>query len=115
MARWQFRGRLDRQTDSRSVLATFELSAGSYGLNQLRYDLRKLKGYGLLERDGRRYAFQLTAKGIQVALLFLSFHNVCVALWPIAASTTNPIRPTVRTANWRPPITKPTRLSRISF
>ena len=75
MARWQFRGRLDRQTDSRSVLATFELSAGSYGLNQLRYDLRKLKGYGLLERDGRRYAFQLTAKGIQVALLFLSFHK----------------------------------------
>jgi len=24
----------------------------SYGLNQLRYDLRKLKGHGLLERDG---------------------------------------------------------------
>jgi hypothetical protein len=23
-----------------------------YGLNQLRYDLRKLKGHGLIERDG---------------------------------------------------------------
>ena len=29
----------------------------------------------LLERDGRRYACQLTAKGAQVALLFLFFHK----------------------------------------
>ena len=42
---------------------------------QLRYDLRKLKGHGLLERDGRRYAYRLTPKGIQVALLFLFFHK----------------------------------------
>ena len=33
--------------------------------------LRKLKGHGLLERDGRRYAYRLTGKGIDVALLFL--------------------------------------------
>jgi len=58
-----------------AVLTSFQLSAKSYGLNQLRYDLRKLKGHGLLERDGRRYAYQLTAKGIQVALLFLFFHK----------------------------------------
>jgi len=58
-----------------AVPATFQLSAKSYGLNQLRYALRKLKGHGLLERDGRRYAYQLTAKGIQVALLFLCFHK----------------------------------------
>jgi hypothetical protein len=58
-----------------AVLTTFQLSAKDYGLNQLRYDLRKLKGHGLLERDGRRYAYQLTAKGIQVALLFLFFHK----------------------------------------
>src|SRR6202022_236763 len=58
-----------------AVLATFDLPAKAYGLNQLRYDLRKLKGHGLLERDGRRYAYQLTAKGIQVALLFLFFHK----------------------------------------
>jgi hypothetical protein len=58
-----------------AVLVTFQLSPKSYGLNQLRYDLRKLKGHGLLERDGRRYAYQLTAKGIQVALLFLFFHK----------------------------------------
>lgn len=58
-----------------AVLTTFRLSAGTYGLNQLRYDLRKLKGHGLLERDGARYAYQLTAKGVQVALLFLFFHK----------------------------------------
>src|SRR3982751_3277045 len=57
------------------VLPTFHLSPKSYGLNQLRYDLRKLKGHGLLERDGPRYAYRLTAKGVQVALLFLFFHK----------------------------------------
>jgi len=58
-----------------AVLTSFELSANTYGLNQLRYDLRKLKGHDLLERDGRRYAYRLSAKGLQVALLFLFFHK----------------------------------------
>jgi len=58
-----------------AVLATFHLSPNHYGLNQLRYDLRKLKGHGLLQRDGRRYAYRLTTKGLQVALLFLFFHK----------------------------------------
>jgi len=58
-----------------AVLTSFQLSTDAYRLNQLRYDLRKLKGHGLLQRDGRRYAYQLTTKGIQVALLFLFFHK----------------------------------------
>lgn len=58
-----------------AVLTTFQLSENSYGLNQLRYDLRKLKGHGLLQRDGTRYAYRLTAKGVQIALLFLFFHK----------------------------------------
>ena len=58
-----------------AVLTTFHLSERTYGLNQLRYDLRKLKGHGLLERDGTRYAYRLTSKGAQVALLFLFFHK----------------------------------------
>jgi hypothetical protein len=58
-----------------AVLTTFGLSVQAYGLNQLRYDLRKLKGHGLLQRDGSRYAYRLTAKGVQVALLFLFFHK----------------------------------------
>ena len=58
-----------------AVLQAFRLSAQAYGLNQLRYDLRKLKGHGLLQRDGRRYAYRLTTKGVQVALLFVFFHK----------------------------------------
>jgi hypothetical protein len=58
-----------------AVLTTFQLSPKTYALNQLRYDLRKLKGHGLLQRDGSRYAYRLTPKGIQVALLFLFFHK----------------------------------------
>jgi hypothetical protein len=58
-----------------AVLTTFGLSESAYGLNQLRYDLRKLKGHRLLERDGARYAYRLTLKGVQVALLFLLFHK----------------------------------------
>jgi hypothetical protein len=58
-----------------AVLTTFQISPKSYALNQLRYDLRKLKGHGLLERDGHRYAYQLTTKGVHVALLFLFFHK----------------------------------------
>src|SRR5207248_2917882 len=51
------------------------LSDSTYGLNQLRYDLRKLKAHGLLQRDGSCYAYRLTPKGVQVALLFLFFHK----------------------------------------
>ena len=58
-----------------AVITTFQISPSTYQLNQLRYDLRKLKGHGLLERDGRRYAYRLTAKGVDVALLFLFFHK----------------------------------------
>jgi hypothetical protein len=58
-----------------AVLATFHLTAKQYGLNQLRYDLRKMKAHGLVERDGSRYTYRLTSKGVQVALLFLFFHK----------------------------------------
>ena len=58
-----------------AVLASFGLSDKRYRLNQLRYDLRKLKGHALLERDGSRYAYRLTTKGVEVALLLLFFHK----------------------------------------
>jgi hypothetical protein len=57
------------------VLPSFQLSANAHGLNQLRDDLRKLNRHPLLQRDGSRYAYQLTAKGVQVALLLLFFHK----------------------------------------
>ena len=58
-----------------AVLDAFDLSEKAYRLNQLRYDLRKLKGHGLIERDGSRHAYRLSPKGVQVALLFLFFHK----------------------------------------
>src|ERR1700746_3906629 len=57
------------------VLTTFDLSESGYRLNQLLYDLRKLKGHALLEQDGSHYAYRLTTKGVEVALLFLFFHK----------------------------------------
>jgi hypothetical protein len=35
-----------------AVLTTFQLSERTYGLSQLRYDLRKLNDHALIERDG---------------------------------------------------------------
>lgn len=58
-----------------AVLTAFELPVARYGLQQLRYDLRKAKAHGLLERDGKRYAYRLTDKGAKVALTFLLFHK----------------------------------------
>ncbi len=70
-----------------AVLSAFGLSAANYTLTQLRYDVRKMKAHGLLERDGRRYAYRLTTKGTRVALLFVLFHKrVC---GPLANSLFN--------------------------
>ena len=58
-----------------ALLVHFGLCPQRYGLNQLRYDLRKMRAHGLLERDGPRYAYRLTSKGVKVALLFVLFHQ----------------------------------------
>jgi hypothetical protein len=58
-----------------AILTAFELPVARYGLNQLRYDLRKIKAHGLLQRDGKRYAYRLTDKGTKVALTFVLFHK----------------------------------------
>ncbi len=55
-----------------------EVPAGAYTLTQLRYDLRKLKAHGLLERIGRAYRYRLTDKGVKAALMFILGHKrVC--------------------------------------
>jgi hypothetical protein len=72
-----------------AILSSFGLKAKGYTITQLRYDLRKMKAHGLVERDGKRYAYRLTAKGNKVALLFVLFHKrVC---GPLAHSLFNPI------------------------
>jgi len=69
-------------------LESFQLSEKTYGLNQLRYDLRKLKGHGLLERDGSRYTYRLTTKGIQWPSCSCSSTNACADRLLTAASIT---------------------------
>ena len=58
-----------------SIRAAFNLAAEAYTLTQLRYDVRKMKGQGLLERDGRQYCYRLTEKGKRVAAMFVLFHQ----------------------------------------
>jgi len=45
------------------------------GLNQLRYDLRKMRAHGLLQRESHRYAYRLTDQGVKVAVLFVLLHQ----------------------------------------
>ena len=60
------------------ILGTFGLASDSYTLTQLRYDLRKMKAHGLIERIGRGYRYHLTDKGTKAALMFILFHKrVC--------------------------------------
>ena len=67
-----------------AILQSFGFTAARYSITQLRYDLRKMKAHGLLQRDARRYAYRLTAKGTRAALLFVLFHQrVC---GPLASS-----------------------------
>jgi hypothetical protein len=57
-----------------AILTTFGVGADCYGLNQLNYDLRKLRAHGLLVCEGKRNAYWLSGKGIKVALrLFLRY------------------------------------------
>lgn len=70
-----------------AITAGFGLAPDAYTVTQLRYDLRKLKAHGLLERDGKQYRYRLTGKGIRVALMFVLFHKrVC---GPLANSLFN--------------------------
>ena len=64
-----------RPADTSSRPRHLDLSQRTTRLNQLRYDLRKLKGHGLIERNGSRHANSLSPEGVQVALLLLFFHK----------------------------------------
>jgi len=58
-----------------AILAAFGLTVEHYSLTQLRYDLRKLKAHGLLDRVDRTYTYRLTEKGIRVGAMFILFHK----------------------------------------
>jgi hypothetical protein len=62
----------------RAVLEAFAITPSTYSITQLRYDVRKLRAHGLLERQGRSYSYRLTDKGLKVAAMFVLFHKrVC--------------------------------------
>jgi hypothetical protein len=75
-----------------AILKAFGLTTETYSLTQLRYDVRKMKAHGLVQREGRSYAYRLTEKGTKVAAMFVLFHQrVCGPL----ANTLFHHRPTV--------------------
>ena len=80
-----------------AILEAFHLKADHYTLTQLRYDIRKLKHHGMVQRDGKRYAYRLTMKGNKAALLFVLFHKRISG--PLANSLFNqPPRPHLKPA-----------------
>jgi hypothetical protein len=67
-----------------TLLKTFSFQPHTYTLTQLRYDLRKMKAHGLIQRDLQHYCYHLTEEELKVSLLFLLFHKrIC---GPIANS-----------------------------
>ena len=56
-----------------AILDTFNLKASAYTINQIRYDLRKLKAHGIIERAAKTYSYRLTEKGQRTALLLTLF------------------------------------------
>ena len=68
-------GRLACPQIHQAILTRYSLPPSRYGLNQLRYDLRKMRAHGLIERQGRHYTYRLTDKGVKVAVLFVLFHQ----------------------------------------
>ena len=67
-----------------AIIKTFSLDPARYTITQLRYDVRKLMGHELVEKEPRRHAYRLTDKGRRVSLLFVLFHKrIC---GPLAGS-----------------------------
>jgi hypothetical protein len=59
-----------------TIVTTYGLP--DYTINQLRYDLRKMKAHDLIERNGKHYSYRLTKRGAKVSTMFVLFHKrVC--------------------------------------
>ncbi len=100
-----------------AVRTTFHLSEHAYGLNQLRYDLRKLKSLPL-RRQGATGCCNVTdpatptvspQKGSRLHCSFCSSTNGFAAHLPTAVSTAAPTPITSRPASSKPPTTAPTK------
>lgn len=57
------------------VLATFSIAPADYTINQLRYDIRKMKAHGLIGRVGKTYLYRPTENGLRMSILFVMLHK----------------------------------------
>ena len=97
-----------------AVLTTFQLSPKTYSLNQLRYDLRKLRGTVCCNAMAPAMPTGSLQKAFRSHSSFCSSTSASAVPWPTAAFTTLPTQLTLPTANSSLPITKPTRPSKTS-
>ena len=83
------RGRF-RTTDLRATVAgSLGKTTEAYALGQLRYDLGKLRGKGLVERVDGTPSYRLPSEGYRIAVLYLKlFHRIYA---PLTAGITEPV------------------------
>src|SRR5713101_4804358 len=72
----------------RCAFAPISLGNPSYRLSQLRYDLGKLRGQGLVLRLPGTQTYQLTPVGFKLGILFLKLHQRFYA--PLTAGVSDP-------------------------
>lgn len=57
------------------LLARYRIQERDYTINQLRYDLNKLRGHGLVQRVGKSYRYRLTDNGIRRGVVLVKAHD----------------------------------------
>jgi len=75
-----------------AILATFVVSASTYTLTQLRYDLRKMKAHGLLERIGAPTATAFSTRAPKPRSCSSRSTNASAGRWPTRCSITGPTK-----------------------
>ena len=58
-----------------TLLDQFAIKPSDYNLHQLRYDLRKLRVHGLIERFPHTYCYRLTSSGLKQAILLVQLRR----------------------------------------
>jgi hypothetical protein len=58
-----------------AIIDQFQLKPGEYTLNQLRYDLRKLRLHGLIERIPKTYCYCFSSWGQKAAILLIQLRK----------------------------------------
>lgn len=67
------------------------ISETDYRLSQLRYDLRKLRVKGLVERVGKTRTYRVTASGVRLGMLLVKLSKLL--LGPLCTQALAPARP----------------------